>query len=78
VIRCATLTFALVASIPVAKAQSPVTQRPYEAFVVQPSGMLIAPSGYARLGFDCLFPKIVSRNHFIAAPREAMKVGPMN
>lgn len=40
-IRSATLVFALVASIPVTNAQSPVTQQPYEAFIVQPSGTLV-------------------------------------
>jgi hypothetical protein len=39
-IRCAAFAFALVASIPVTNAQSPVTQQPYEAFIVQPSGTL--------------------------------------
>ena len=41
-IRWATLALALVASIPVTNAQSPVTQQPYDAFIVQPSGTLIA------------------------------------
>jgi hypothetical protein len=41
-IRCATLALALVASIPVTNAQPPVTQQPYEAFIVQPSGTLVA------------------------------------
>jgi hypothetical protein len=37
-----TLAFALVAGVPVAKAQSLVTQQPYDAFIVQPSGTLVA------------------------------------
>jgi hypothetical protein len=40
-IRSATFAFALVASIQVTNAQSPVTQPPFEAFV-QPSGTLVA------------------------------------
>ena len=40
-IRCATLAFTLVAGVPVTNAQSPVTQQPYEAFIVQPSGTLV-------------------------------------
>ena len=40
-IRRATLAFALVAGVPVTNAQSPVTQQPYEAFIVQPSGTLV-------------------------------------
>jgi hypothetical protein len=40
-IRCATLAFALVAGVPVTNAQSPVTQQPYEAFIVQPSGTVV-------------------------------------
>jgi len=38
---CATLAFALVAGVPVAKAQSSVTQQPYDTFIVQPSGTLV-------------------------------------
>ena len=38
---CATLAFALAAGVPVANAQSLVTQQPYDAFIVQPSGTLV-------------------------------------
>jgi len=41
-IRSATFAFALVASIQITTAQSPVTRQPYEAFIVQPSGALVA------------------------------------
>jgi hypothetical protein len=48
-IRCAALAFALVAGIPVANAQSPVTQQPYDAFIVQPSGTLVAQMPFVTL-----------------------------
>jgi hypothetical protein len=48
-IRCATLAFALVAGVPVASAQSPVTQQPYEAFIVQPSGTLVTQMPFVAL-----------------------------
>jgi hypothetical protein len=48
-IRCAALALALVASIPVTNAQSPVTQQPYEAFIVQPSGTLVAQMPFVTL-----------------------------
>jgi len=41
-VPCATLAFALVAGVPVANAQSLLTQQPYDAFIVQPSGTLVA------------------------------------
>jgi hypothetical protein len=41
-IHCAALALVLVASIPVTNAQPPVTQQPYDAFIVQPSGTLVA------------------------------------
>ena len=41
-VPCATLAFALAAGVPVANAQSLVTQQPYDAFIVQPSGTLVA------------------------------------
>jgi hypothetical protein len=44
-IRCA----ALVASIPVANAQLPVTQQAYEAFIVQPSGTLVTQMPFVKL-----------------------------
>jgi hypothetical protein len=40
-IRCAILAFVLVANIPITKAQSLVTQQPYDAFIIQPSGTLV-------------------------------------
>ncbi|MGC2080196.1 MAG: hypothetical protein WA728_30105 [Xanthobacteraceae bacterium] len=48
-IRCATSALALVAGVPVAKAQSPVTQQPYEAFIVQPSGTLVTQMPFVTL-----------------------------
>jgi hypothetical protein len=36
-----TLAFALVTSVPIVNAQSPVTQQPYDGFIVQPSGTLV-------------------------------------
>ena len=42
IVPCVTLAFALVASVPAAKAQSLVTQQPYDAFIFQPSGTLVA------------------------------------
>ena len=54
-VPCATLAFALAAGVPVANAQSLVTQQPYDAFIVQPSGTLVAqmpfvtiPEGFIR------------------------------
>jgi len=41
-VPCATLAFALAAGVPAANAQSLVTQQPYDAFIVQPSGTLVA------------------------------------
>src|SRR5271169_5237151 len=53
-ISCAAMGFALVATAPVANAQSP-TRLPYETFIIQPSGTLITqmpmialPSGAGR------------------------------
>jgi len=40
-IPCATVAFALVAGVPVMNAESLVTQQPYEAFILQPSGTLV-------------------------------------
>jgi hypothetical protein len=48
-IRCATSALALVAGVPVAKAQSPVTQQAYEAFIVQPSGTLVTQMPFVTL-----------------------------
>jgi hypothetical protein len=41
-VPCTTLACTLAAGVPVANAQSLVTQQPYEAFIVQPNGALVA------------------------------------
>lgn len=55
-IRRATLAFALVANIPITKAQSPVTQQPYEPFIVQPSGTLDAKIPFVTISEGVIRP----------------------
>jgi hypothetical protein len=54
-IRSATLAIALMASIPVTNAQSPVTQ-PYETFIFQPSGTLAAQMPFVTTAEGVLRP----------------------
>jgi len=55
-IRCATLAFALVTSVPVVNAQSLVTQQPYDAFIVRPSGTLAAQMPFVSIPEGVLRP----------------------
>jgi hypothetical protein len=55
-IRSATLAFALVTSVPVVNAQSLVTQQPYDAFIVQPSGTLVGQMPFVTIPEGVLRP----------------------
>jgi hypothetical protein len=58
-IRCAALAFALVAGVQVANAQSPVTQLPFEAFIVQPSGALVEQMPFVTIPEGVIRPEQV-------------------